>query len=154
MACNRVLLRYINIIWKVFTYFTETGGSHVYWKTNCQALLLMIVTKCHLNIGCLVYRILHGQYWKSVTYIYYLLKYSWELICYWMVWSKCPPINVLKKRYGLKIMIKAKKLVVSWSITFACSKGGIKLIVYKSCGVSLDVKCKTCTIRPAQQRCR
>ena len=68
-----------------------------------------------------------------------------------MVWSKCPPINVLKKRYGLKIMIKEKKIVVSWSITFACSKGGIKLIVYKSCGeLYLAVQCKTCTVWPSQ----
>ena len=44
-----------------------------------------------------------------------------------------------------------KKLVVSWSITFACSKGRIKLFVYKSCGeLSLAVQCKTCTTRPSQ----
>ena len=77
----------------------------------------MIVTKCH-SMG--------KVNTENLSLIYFLL------ICHRMVRNKCPPFK--KTLWPENYDKGKKKLVVSWSITFACSKGRIKLIVHKSCG--------------------
>ena len=76
-------------------YYTK--GSHVYWKTNFQALLLMIVTKCHSMAKVNT---------ENLSLIYSLL------ICHRMSSNKR-----FKKPYGLKIMIKAKKNLFSAGVS-------------------------------------